>query len=181
MRTLATLLSVGVLLFAGCRSARRASAPALVPSRAAAPAAVPDASGPQRLRYYDMKDFPIRNGILIVRGTQPQLKAIDGHLSGMRRILGEVKKRESEQAFTPVRPKGPKLVVQIHAVADIVAARPDLDVLAAIRKGLGAERMRDVMLRMQGTSAVIVKAPLATHDPIAEILDQLRGELKANR
>jgi hypothetical protein len=177
MRTL-ILLSVGVALLAGCRAARRAPARPTQASPTYAPVATPEAAGPQRLRYFDVKDFPIRNGVLIVRATQPELRALDDHLSGMRTILVEAKARKPDPSFTPVQPAGPKLVVQIHDVHDLVAARPEMDVLAVVRKGLGEAHAKDVVIRLQGTSALVVKAPMAGQERVAEILDQLRAELQ---
>jgi hypothetical protein len=184
MRTITLLLSIAFLLLGACRSGRRST------TRPAASewieATAPASAGPTRLRYYDVKDFPIQKGVLIVRASPTQLKEIDGHLSAMRRLLNDAKTQEAalpaKSAWVPVK----NVVVQIHAVSDIVEAlgaakdaalSPQERLLATLHKELGADAVDESIVRFQGQHALVVKASPAAQERIAEILDALRAEM----
>jgi len=198
MRTALTASLILALPLAGCQGSRRyAPAPAAQasPSVSVPPivsAQPPASGGPQRLRYIDVKDMPIRNGVLMARANQQQLAQIEDHVGAIRAILREAGTQQPTQTAQAPSSAKPGTVVQIHSVSDIVEGLPQTqtpemtpgmtpgktpqDVVdAALRTGLGPDLSTDAVIRWQGQHNLVVKALPATHDRIAEILDGLRA------
>ncbi len=174
MRTSLIALVLGALLLSACQTARRAR-PATRVVEPAAPVATPTEPAPRRLRYYDTKDLPITNGILVVRASRERLKAIDKHLSGIRRALREQEAEDARLPPDPAKAVASGLVVQIHAIQDLATQHTAQAIRARVIDGLGAEMAEDTLIRIQGETVLVVKASPEIQDRIAEILDGLRG------
>ncbi len=175
-----SLLVLGLLPVSACRS--RPRTPVAQPPAAPAVASQEPADGPARLRlrYYDLKDLETKNGILVVRGTPEALKAIDQHLSAIRALRTAsdalAAKQAAERALHPPKPEPTRgYVVQIHAVNDLVQGMTSEALLASVKAGVGEAVWAQLTVRLQGTSALIVKGPRASHERVAEVLDGLRA------
>jgi len=177
MTRLLITLAIGMLLWGGCRaSGRRVTA--RPPPPAAEVAEQPAAAPPtMRLRYYDLGDLETKNGIMVVRASPQRLAELDQHLSAIRSLLVESKKQavayDVEAAANP-KPRS-NLVVQIHAVADLLEKTTGDALLALVHKELGPEHRKKSTVRLQGTSALVVKALPEAQDRVAAILDGVRS------
>lgn len=177
MTRLIITLAIGMLLWGGCRAPGRRVATAPPPPPETAPAAQPAPSpSTTRLRYYDIRDLETKNGIMVVRASPQQLAALDQHLSAIRGLLAESKKQAAAHAAETARNPKPRsnLVVQIHAVADLIEKTTGDALLVLVHEGLGPEPLNGSQIRLQGTSALVVKASPAAQDRVAAILDGLR-------
>ena len=192
MRTALPTLVVMCFLASACSTPVRRPAPqGAAPVRAAEAPVAEAASDRQFLRYFDVKDLPLRNGVLIVRGTRAQLSEIDGHLGALRRVLRETEPaRIGEKPLAPVS-QASQDTVMIHSVADIVERMatvelvgpegtrketPQAMLLAVLREKLGEDVWAATTIRFQGEQTLVVKAKPAIHKRIAEILDSLRAQ-----
>lgn len=144
------------------------------------------AAGEPVLRYFSVKDLPIdyARGRWVVEARPSTLDAIDEHLRGLRMwIVRPGPVVQPRQGWARAAPEPTPVVVQIHAVADIVAAWvPEIDapdegpvnLMAYLDLHLEEDVRESAEIRLQGAHALIVRAPVSVQDRIAEELTALR-------
>ncbi len=130
------------------------------------------------MRYFDVQDMPLRNHIMIVRGTQPQLAEIDRNVDALRRSLREAGALNHVQdLFTPVGQPVPtfEMVVQIHAVSDLLEGRSSNHLRDLVFADIGPLTDTRIEIRPQGQNWVVKAA-----DDDQELVDQALCKLRAN-